>query len=80
MRLRLEIQQVPLKILYYQNCIAQVQLELNEPPPGVSIREVSPAGAGMAVVLSADGAKAEPGLKGRNAQGVHDRVVSRNNP
>jgi hypothetical protein len=40
------------------------QLELNEPPEGITIGEVSPTGAGAEIELRSDAAKAKPGLKG----------------
>jgi hypothetical protein len=42
----------------------QIKLELEDPPAGVSIQSVSSALAGSEMVLSADMAKAKPGLKG----------------
>ncbi|MBI4586371.1 MAG: hypothetical protein HY717_20370 [Planctomycetes bacterium] len=42
----------------------QVQLELNEPPDGIAIQEVSPSDQGMEIVLQSDAAKIKPGLKG----------------
>jgi hypothetical protein len=41
-----------------------VTMELNEPPDGITIQSVAPAGDGVDVVLKADPVKAKPGLKG----------------
>jgi len=41
-----------------------VQLELSEPPEGISIKSVSPVGLGTEIVLQSDAAKVKPGLKG----------------
>jgi len=43
--------------------LRQVKLELNEPPEGISIRDVSFSQEGLTVLLAAD-AKVKPGLKG----------------
>ena len=40
------------------------QLELNEPPEGISIVKVSPADGGAEIELRSDAAKTKPGLKG----------------
>jgi hypothetical protein len=40
------------------------QLELSEPPEGVTLQEVSPVREGAELVLSCDAAKAKAGLKG----------------
>jgi hypothetical protein len=42
----------------------RLQLELSEPPEGISIASVSPARAGSEIVLQGDAAKVKPGLKG----------------
>ena len=42
----------------------QVQLELSEPPEGVTIKKVSPDSKGLVIVLGVDGKTAKPGLKG----------------
>jgi len=42
----------------------QVRLELDEPPKGIAIQEVSPDPQGVAMVLSVDAGDAKPGLKG----------------
>ena len=44
--------------------LRQVKLELNEPPEGISIRNVSLSPEGVTVLLAADAAKTKPGLKG----------------
>jgi hypothetical protein len=43
---------------------SQLRLELAEPPEGLSIKDVSPSGNDLAILLSADADKAKPGLKG----------------
>jgi hypothetical protein len=43
---------------------AQVQLELSDPPDGISVREVSPANGGVELVLQCDAEKIKPGLAG----------------
>jgi len=40
------------------------QLELNEPPDGISIASVSPVGGETEIVLHCDAAKIKPGAKG----------------
>jgi len=40
------------------------QLELSEPPEGISLGKVSPASEGAEIELRSDAAKAKPGLKG----------------
>lgn len=42
----------------------KVQLELSNPPKGISIRETSPIREGTEIVLQADATLAKPGLKG----------------
>ncbi len=42
----------------------QIQLVLNEPPEGITIKNVSPTPQGVAVLLRADAEKVQPGLKG----------------
>jgi len=42
----------------------QVKIELNEPPDGIAIRNVSAIRQGMEIVLQSDAAKVKPGLKG----------------
>jgi hypothetical protein len=44
--------------------LQNVQLELSEPPEGVSIRAVEVDGAGASFVVEADASKAKPGLRG----------------
>jgi hypothetical protein len=41
-----------------------VQMALNDPPEGVSIQSVTPAGDGVSIVLKAQADKPKPGLKG----------------
>jgi hypothetical protein len=41
-----------------------VELELSEPPDGITIRSVSPSREGLEVVLQSDAKKVKPGLKG----------------
>lgn len=43
---------------------ARINLELNEPPEGISIKDVSSAGFGTELVLQCDAAKVKPGLAG----------------
>jgi hypothetical protein len=40
------------------------QLELSEPPDGISIQSVAPDGAGTRIMLGSDAAKTKPGAKG----------------
>lgn len=40
------------------------QLELSQPPDGISIADVAPEGAGTRIVLRSDAAKIKPGVKG----------------
>jgi len=42
----------------------KVELELSDPPKGVSVQKVTPVAGGIDVVLSVDAEKAEAGLKG----------------
>ena len=42
----------------------QVQLELSDPPDGITIEKVSQANEGVTVVLHSDAEQAKPGLKG----------------
>jgi hypothetical protein len=42
----------------------KVQLELSDPPDGIALREVAPAGEGSELVLACDAAKVKPGLEG----------------
>jgi hypothetical protein len=42
----------------------ELTVELSEPPEGISIDKVTPAGAGLEVTLATDAAKLKPGLKG----------------
>ena len=42
----------------------QVQLQLSDPPEGITIEDVSSVAGGAAIVLRADADKFEPGLKG----------------
>jgi len=44
--------------------IGKVQYELNDPPEGITIDEVSPVPGGAEIVLRCDRAKAKPGLQG----------------
>ncbi|MEI7728796.1 MAG: hypothetical protein WCO56_04460 [Verrucomicrobiota bacterium] len=44
--------------------VGKIDLELSEPPEGISIKNIAPAGEGTEIVLQCDGAKAKPGLKG----------------
>jgi hypothetical protein len=41
-----------------------LQLELNEPPEGITLQNAAPVGWGTEIVLQADAAKVKPGLKG----------------
>jgi len=40
------------------------RLELDEPPDGLTLKTVQPAGPATELVLECDGAKASPGLQG----------------
>ncbi len=40
------------------------RFELDEPPEGIAVQKVTPAGDGIEIVLQADAAKVKPGLKG----------------
>ncbi len=42
----------------------QLELELSEPPDGITIRKTSPRPEGLDIVLGADAGKVKPGLKG----------------
>ncbi len=42
----------------------QVQLNLSEPPAGIVLQKVSPGREGLAILLSADAEKVQPGLQG----------------
>jgi hypothetical protein len=42
----------------------RLQLELSEPPEGLSLKSVAPAGLGTEIVLQSDAAKMKPGLAG----------------
>jgi hypothetical protein len=42
----------------------RVKLELSEPPDGITLGSISPAGEGTEIELRSDAAKAKPGLKG----------------
>ena len=42
----------------------QVQLELNNPPEGITVKKVTPDAKGLLIELSVDSAKAKPGVKG----------------
>ena len=44
--------------------VAQLRLELSEPPPGISVEKVSPEGKTLAVVLAVDAEKVKPGFRG----------------
>ena len=50
---------VPLTSVY-----GKVHLELDEPPDGIELGEVTAAGSGTEIVLKSDAAKAKPGLQG----------------
>ena len=41
-----------------------IQLELSDPPDGITLQNTSPTGDGPAIVLKSDAAKAKPGLRG----------------
>jgi hypothetical protein len=43
---------------------AQLQIELSEPPDGITVHSVTRADQGVTLVLKADAQKAKPGLKG----------------
>ena len=51
----------------------QLQLELNEPPEGITIKNVSPSRDGREIVLQSDAAKVQPGLKGNLIINVFER-------
>ncbi len=40
------------------------RFELDEPPAGIAVQKITPAGEGVEIVLQADAAKVKPGLKG----------------
>jgi hypothetical protein len=42
----------------------KLQMELHEPPEGITIQEVASAGLGSEIVLKSDGSKAKAGLAG----------------
>jgi hypothetical protein len=42
----------------------RIQLDLSDPPEGISIKNVSPSSQGTEIVLQSDAAKVKPGLKG----------------
>ncbi len=42
----------------------EVQVALSQPPEGVAVKEVRPEGDRLAILLTAEAGKAEPGLKG----------------
>jgi hypothetical protein len=44
--------------------LANVQLELNEPPDGIAIKEVTPTRDGTEIVLESDASKVKPGFAG----------------
>jgi hypothetical protein len=44
--------------------LGKVQLELNEPPEGITIKDVLAVGRGSEIVLQSDAAKVKPGLVG----------------
>jgi len=44
--------------------VQKVQLELSDPPEGIAVEKVSSDRRGVSLVLSADGKKTKPGLKG----------------
>jgi hypothetical protein len=48
-----------------------VQFELSQPPPGVSVESVSPGRASADIVLRSDAAKVKPGLKGNLIVGAY---------
>jgi len=53
-----------LQVVVIPRLAGQVQLQLNEPPDGITIESVAPITGGLAVTLRADPAKAKPGLRG----------------
>ncbi|SPE37688.1 Peptidase domain protein [Candidatus Sulfopaludibacter sp. SbA3] len=55
---------VPFQVIVAPRLAGQVQLELNDPPAGIKIEKVTTAPEGLAVTLTADPAKAKPGLRG----------------
>ena len=42
----------------------KLQIELSDPPDGISVKSTSPSGMGTEMVLQSDAAKIKPGLKG----------------
>ena len=44
--------------------IADARLQLNDPPDGISVGDISPTADGAAISFKADAAKVKPGLKG----------------
>lgn len=42
----------------------KIELELSEPPDGVTIKNISPVPDGIEIVLQSDAAKTKPGLSG----------------
>ncbi len=42
----------------------RIEVELSEPPDGITLREASPAGARSEIVIQSDAAKVKPGLRG----------------
>lgn len=44
--------------------VAQLRVELSEPPPGISVEKVSPEGKALAVVLAVDAEKVKAGFRG----------------
>lgn len=44
--------------------MGKIRLELSDPPDGIAIKSVSPAGEGTEIVLNSDATKVQPGTKG----------------
>jgi len=42
----------------------KIQVELSDPPNGISVKRITPSGMGTELVLQSDAAKTKPGLKG----------------
>jgi hypothetical protein len=45
------------------NFLSRIELELSEPPEGITVKDVSPSPEGAEIVFESD-AKVQPGLKG----------------
>ena len=52
-----------------------IRVELNQPPKGISIKEVKPVEQGLSVVLSTDAAAAKAGLKGNLIFNVDEETI-----